>query len=160
MVKSFDEYQKLAMKTAVYPNIGSNLAYPVLGLIDEYGEFTVANPEDKMSELSDFAWYLAATATELNMNLDDMLEVFFVNDAMLTLSDLAGIAKKAMRDNGGVVQEEKSHLAWFSLARLLALFREICFDNGWDAMAVLQYNLDKLADRQTRGVIKGDGDYR
>lgn len=35
---NFNEYQALAALTAIYPNQGSNLAYPALGLNGEAGE--------------------------------------------------------------------------------------------------------------------------
>jgi hypothetical protein len=34
----FNEYQKKAKETAVYPRIGSNYMYPLLGLVGEAGE--------------------------------------------------------------------------------------------------------------------------
>ena len=34
----FNEYQKQALKTAIYPNLGANLQYPTLGLCGETGE--------------------------------------------------------------------------------------------------------------------------
>lgn len=160
MISSFNEYQEEAMKTAVYPNIGNNLAYPVLGLIDEYGEYLIANESDKYGEISDLAWYVAATATEMNVTLDELNDHFDGGDIFLDLFNLAGIAKKAMRDNGGVVQESKRQLALAALGRTFAYLRAECVRNGWNIAEVLQYNLDKLADRQSRNVIKGDGDYR
>ena len=35
---TFEEYQKLSRKTALYPNAGSNFVYPTLGLAGEAGE--------------------------------------------------------------------------------------------------------------------------
>lgn len=32
------EYQKLSRETAIYPNVGNNIIYPVLGLVGEVGE--------------------------------------------------------------------------------------------------------------------------
>jgi hypothetical protein len=36
--KDFDEYQKFTNSTAVYPKIGKNFVYPVIGLVGEAGE--------------------------------------------------------------------------------------------------------------------------
>lgn len=36
----------------------------------------------------------------------------------------------------------------------------LCFAMGFDLKEIAQKNLKKLADRQQRGVIDGDGDYR
>lgn len=36
--KDFDEYQKFCKSTAVYPKIGKNFVYPLIGLQGEVGE--------------------------------------------------------------------------------------------------------------------------
>jgi NTP pyrophosphatase (non-canonical NTP hydrolase) len=84
---SFDHYQQAADKTAIYPNKGSNLAYPILGLLGEAGE--LANKYKKVlrdhggippagfagnfaDELGDVLWYVSAIATELGWPLADV----------------------------------------------------------------------------------------
>lgn len=81
-----DDFQREARKTAIYPDQGSlnGLIYCVLGLAGEAGE--LANTLKKVlrddsakvrlhslvrmkAELEDVAWYLAATASELGINL-------------------------------------------------------------------------------------------
>ena len=84
---NFSEYQKLIAKTAIYPNQGSNLSYPALGLTGEAGEVAdkvkklirdhggVLTPDLKnemVKELGDVLWYLTALALELEMNLEDV----------------------------------------------------------------------------------------
>jgi NTP pyrophosphatase (non-canonical NTP hydrolase) len=79
----FDQYQHKAMRYAVYPNLGNNWVYPVLGLCGECGE--IANKLKKVlrdgievdkdqltAELGDILWYVAALAYELNLSLDDV----------------------------------------------------------------------------------------
>jgi NTP pyrophosphatase (non-canonical NTP hydrolase) len=83
------EYQQLASTTAVYPNTGNNLHYPVLGLGGEVGEvlnkikkierdsggvLTDETREALKSELGDVMWYLSALACELKLNLDDIAQ--------------------------------------------------------------------------------------
>jgi NTP pyrophosphatase (non-canonical NTP hydrolase) len=80
----FSEYQKLSKRTAIYPQIGHNVAYPTLGLAgetgevadkvkkifrDQGGEITDENREDISGELGDVLWYLAQIASELNLDL-------------------------------------------------------------------------------------------
>ncbi len=82
---TFEEYQKLSRKTAIYPKKGKNFIYPVLGLVGESGE--VAEKIKKVlrdnngivdnlrkqeieKELGDVLWYLSQVATELNLSLD------------------------------------------------------------------------------------------
>lgn len=85
IVFSFDEYQRGAAKTAIYPNVGNNIYYPALGLGGEVGE--VLNKikkimrgdkslEDKReeiaAELGDCMWYIAQLATELKVDLSQI----------------------------------------------------------------------------------------
>ena len=81
------DYQRDSRATARYPDLGSNLIYPTLGLAGEAGE--VAEKVKKLIrdhnglvdeafkhelalELGDVLWYLAQLATELGMTLDDV----------------------------------------------------------------------------------------
>lgn len=83
----FSEYQKLIAHTAIYPNQGSNLSYPALGLTGEAGEvadkvkklirdhggvLTPALKNEMVKELGDVLWYLTALALELDVNLEDV----------------------------------------------------------------------------------------
>jgi len=85
----FNEYQKQAWKTAIYPNKGNNIFYPALGLggecgevlekikkimRDNEGEISEKKKEELMKEMGDVFWYLAALATELNLNLNEIAE--------------------------------------------------------------------------------------
>lgn len=82
---NLNDYQRLARETAVYPNVGSNLTYAVLGLVGEAGE--IANKLKKVQrddggsltedrrhqladELGDVLWYVAAVAWELGLSLN------------------------------------------------------------------------------------------
>ncbi|HEC72391.1 MAG: nucleoside triphosphate pyrophosphohydrolase family protein [Candidatus Thorarchaeota archaeon] len=83
----FNEYQKIAFSTAIYPNKNNNFVYPVLGLVGETGEVAEKikkiirdyNSEitDEMKiaikkELGDVFWYLAAVCTELEFDMEDI----------------------------------------------------------------------------------------
>lgn len=83
----FNTYQKTIRKTAIYPHQGDNLAYPALGLTGEAGEVAdkvkklirdaggkLSDPrrEEMIKELGDVLWYLAALASELGVNLDEV----------------------------------------------------------------------------------------
>ncbi|MBU1180009.1 nucleoside triphosphate pyrophosphohydrolase family protein [Patescibacteria group bacterium] len=84
---TFEEYQKLSRKTAIYPEKGNNFVYPTLGLVGEAGEVadkikkvfrdgdgTVneAKKQEFIKELGDVLWYLAQLSTELGLSLDDI----------------------------------------------------------------------------------------
>ncbi len=80
----FSNYQRASRATAVYPDAGTNLLYPTLGLCGEAGE--VAEKVKKMlrddggiltderraalgAELGDVLWYVAQVATEAGLDL-------------------------------------------------------------------------------------------
>jgi len=86
---NFDEYQKLAKKTVVYPKIGESFVYPAMGLAGEAGEVIGKIRKifrDKggkaddvlkqglMKELGDVLWYLSQLATELDLSLNEVAE--------------------------------------------------------------------------------------
>lgn len=80
----FSQYQKESRVTAIYPNLGTNITYPALGLCGEAGEVAekikkmfrddggVMTEERKTAlakELGDVLWYVAAIATEAGLDL-------------------------------------------------------------------------------------------
>jgi len=87
---NLNEYQKLALKTAIYP-LDSHIIYPTLGLNGEAGEVAEkvkkvirdkgGDFEDQdtkleiMKELGDVLWYLSAIANDLGMTLNDVAKI-------------------------------------------------------------------------------------
>ncbi len=82
---SLNEYQRQAFTTAMYPNKGSNIIYPTLGLCGETGEVAekikkvlrdkggVIDEETKKAivfELGDICWYIAALCSELGVEME------------------------------------------------------------------------------------------
>ncbi len=89
MKLTFEEYQRQASETALYPKRLQNLEYPTLGLAGEAGE--VANIVKKIQrdfggelteeirlklkdELGDVLWYISACADELGLTLEQIAE--------------------------------------------------------------------------------------
>ena len=86
---NFDEYQKLAKSTAIYPYRYETI-YPALGLCGEAGEvaekvkksirdgleFYENNPlkESLTKEFGDVQWYISALASDLDISLNDVAE--------------------------------------------------------------------------------------
>ena len=83
----FDEYQRKAGKTALYPDLGSNFVYPTLGLAGEAGEISNkvkkiirdkgsvvddVTRHDIKDELGDVLWYVAQVATEFKLSLEEI----------------------------------------------------------------------------------------
>lgn len=84
---TFNEYQKEAQKTAIYPNVGNNFVYPVLGLCGETGEVAEkfkklfrdnggildeSKKQEIKKELGDVLWNIAQISTEMGMSFDDV----------------------------------------------------------------------------------------
>ena len=83
----FATYQQQSRKTAIYPDAGQTLVYPTLGLAGEAGEVaekvkkiirdnsgtvTEENRAEIAKELGDVLWYIAVTASYLDIDLDDL----------------------------------------------------------------------------------------
>ena len=88
-MKEFDEYQKVARSSAIYP-MNMPVIYPALGLAGETGEvldkikkiYRDNNMEfDKehrtaiAKELGDVLWYLTNLAEDLGFNLSDVAQM-------------------------------------------------------------------------------------
>jgi len=86
----FNDYQAQALKTAIYPDRGSNILYPTLGLCGEAGEVAelikkmvrddegVMTPERRLKlqkELGDVLWYVAVVAQEACISLESVAKV-------------------------------------------------------------------------------------
>ncbi len=84
-----NDYQEKARSTAMYPNLGDNLYYPVLGLCGEAGEVaekvkkvmrdeggvvSSEKREELKKELGDVLWYVANVATELDITLHEIAD--------------------------------------------------------------------------------------
>lgn len=96
----FNDYQTQSRRTAIYPDAGKNMTYPVLGLCGEAGE--VAEKMKKVmrdkggyfdhdsraairKELGDVLWYVSQIASELRFDLDLIAQENLdkLNDRML-----------------------------------------------------------------------------
>jgi NTP pyrophosphatase (non-canonical NTP hydrolase) len=74
--------------------------------------------------------------------------------------EIAEHAKKAIRDNGGVVSDERRDAMAKELGDVLWYVAQLASELGLDLSEVAQANLDKLLSRQRRGVLSGSGDDR
>jgi NTP pyrophosphatase (non-canonical NTP hydrolase) len=107
----FSEYQARSRATAVYPDAGSNIVYPALGLCGEAGE----------------------TAEKV---------------------------KKAIRDDGGTLTEERRAAIAAELGDVLWYAAQLATEADLDLEEIAAANLEKLASRQRRAVLHGSGDER
>jgi NTP pyrophosphatase (non-canonical NTP hydrolase) len=74
--------------------------------------------------------------------------------------EVAGKYAKAVRDNAGVIDEERKKEIVKELGDVLWFVSELCSSLGVSLSEVAQKNLDKLSSRKERGVIHGSGDNR
>ncbi|MDD3887701.1 MAG: nucleoside triphosphate pyrophosphohydrolase family protein [Patescibacteria group bacterium] len=86
---NFNDYQKKARRTAIYPDKGKNFVYPTLGLMGEAGEVAEkmkkvirddggkVNKEKRLEmkkELGDVLWYIASVCSELKLSMEDVAQ--------------------------------------------------------------------------------------
>lgn len=108
---TFEEYQKLSRRTAMYPDKDKNFIYPTLGLCGETGE-------------------------------------------------VVEIIKKAIRDNNGVVEENKKEELKKELGDVLWYISQIATELGLSLDEIASLNIEKLSSRLERGKLSGSGDNR
>lgn len=176
------------MSTAIYP-LKRELEYTVLGLCSEVGEvgeayaagkkgwgYRTADLKALKKEIGDTFWYCAAIADALELTLEEValygdklglppIKVsgsrgLTVLEIVAESSAMAGIVKKAIRDNDGYLSPEGRVKLVQSLYRTVWLLDGLCQHFSTNRHAVMVENLNKLADRKKRGVLQGSGDNR
>lgn len=74
--------------------------------------------------------------------------------------EVAEKIKKAMRDEGGVISDERRYLLRKECGDVLWYLTEMCSALGFSLGEVAAENIVKLMDRKARGVLQGSGDTR
>ncbi len=74
--------------------------------------------------------------------------------------EVAGKIKKLFRDRNGQLDETIREDLKAELGDVLWYLTQIATELGFSLEEIARYNIAKLADRQSRGVIRGDGDHR
>lgn len=74
--------------------------------------------------------------------------------------EVAGKFAKAVRDNNGIIDDERKEAIKKELGDVLWFIAELCTVLNIPMEEVAQKNLEKLASRKARGVIHGSGDDR
>jgi NTP pyrophosphatase (non-canonical NTP hydrolase) len=74
--------------------------------------------------------------------------------------EVAEKVKKLLRDDGGVLSEERREALAGELGDVLWYVAQVATEAGLDLEELAQGNLDKLLSRQRRGVLSGSGDSR
>jgi hypothetical protein len=176
----WNSYQQGALTTAVFPPERS-VDYTIFGLVSEIAELVEvkngdfiswdARKADYLKELGDCFWYAAAVADALETNLNSVSpgvvverhwpEIPGLMEALIIDAGfLAGLAKKAIRDDDGFIGLERKGLMLLRVENILRSLSGIAYALGSSPEAVTASNLNKLADRKARGVLQGSGDNR
>lgn len=74
--------------------------------------------------------------------------------------EVAEKVKKAIRDDEGVLTDERAKQLQKELGDVLWYVAAMCHELGTDMESVARKNIDKLHDRKERGKLQGDGDSR
>jgi NTP pyrophosphatase (non-canonical NTP hydrolase) len=74
--------------------------------------------------------------------------------------EVAEHAKKAIRDDGGQVSDDRRAAMAKELGDVLWYVAQLASELKLDLAEIAQANLDKLLSRQQRGVLSGSGDDR
>jgi NTP pyrophosphatase (non-canonical NTP hydrolase) len=74
--------------------------------------------------------------------------------------ELLNIIKKTLRDNQGHVTDESREKIFSEIGDVLWYLSSLCTDYSLSLAEVAQSNLNKLRDRESRGVLGGSGDNR
>ncbi|HWX96937.1 MAG TPA: nucleoside triphosphate pyrophosphohydrolase family protein [Solirubrobacteraceae bacterium] len=74
--------------------------------------------------------------------------------------EVAEHAKKAIRDDGGTVSDERRAAMAKELGDVLWYVAQLASELGLELEDVARENLEKLSSRQRRGVLSGSGDER
>ena len=74
--------------------------------------------------------------------------------------EVAEKVKKLLRDDGGVLSDERRAALAAELGDVLWYVAQVATEAGLELEEIAQANLDKLLSRQQRGVLSGSGDQR
>jgi NTP pyrophosphatase (non-canonical NTP hydrolase) len=74
--------------------------------------------------------------------------------------EVAEKVKKTLRDDGGVLSDERRDALARELGDVLWYLSQLATEAGLDLEEIAEENLDKLFSRQERGVLRGSGDER
>jgi len=173
-------YQLASRATAVYPNINSNMVYPTLGLMGEFGELaeklkkgirddegriTESKRIDIIKEAGDVFWYIAAIASEAKIELEeqdfahlefkvDRCDIFHMLFHMhISVNEIVKLSLEKMEAGFKSLMKHNLHGLIEELRRFL-LRLDIRMSD------VLEGNITKLLDRKNRNVLGGSGDNR
>lgn len=174
---SFEEYSQQTHRTAAYPEDQAEL-YLALGIADEAGELKEAvdvedtSPEavEKMTaEMGDVYWYVSELSRQLKIpitepemgakEVNEWSGKTCVDNALTKACEIAGQAKKAIRDDNGEFTENRSKRIRVYLNKIRSELQDAAHHLGLGGEeVVLTRNAEKLSIRKEEGLIQGEGE--
>lgn len=142
-----DVYQETAGKTNLWPRV-----------------FTEQQVREMLEEINiylDQPWSDDEVAELLDEHTQPLNRAIYqVLGACEEVGELAGNFKKTIRDDGGQMTPEREKAVLHEDGDALWYLSQVAAAFKWPFSKVARANLDKLADREARGVLRGSGDYR
>lgn len=165
-VLTFNEYQRQARKMAIYKDT-RYLPFALIGEVGELsehvakmyrGDYAEINMDFCKRELGDILWMLANIASEYDIDTTFEFEQLPKADPVPLEQAIAALAMECAT----LVMHWSRGDMFYSVGLRASLneFENVCGALGLIGSDVAQGNLNKLAERAERGVIKGDGDER
>lgn len=159
---NFEEYEKRAAMTAVYPNELTESfgpAYIALGLCGESDELIRAEFENELDEGSDVLWYVSQEARELGLTLQwpTTTSVIFPNPKQAIQAQacrIAELVKKVYRNKHGVFDKDTKARIQTLLTVILICLADVAKNGGVTLQDIAELNLKKLEHRDNANEIK------
>lgn len=102
-----------------------------------------------------------AATTDLTSNNDLLFSRMYLSMGLAgETGELIEKLKKVVRNEGGIVSEEKLAGIKGELGDVLWYLSQLGHSFGLRLSDIAEHNLNKLADRVARGVLKSEGDER
>lgn len=106
------------------------------------------------------AYQKESAATAIYPGQGEVLGLAYVGLGLGESGEVQGKIKKVIRDDGGVVSDEKRAAIAKELGDMLWYVSQTASEIGVSLDEIAEGNLNKLADRKSRGVLGGSGDDR
>lgn len=108
----------------------------------------------------DYQLETSSTAMYPEAGTGSQLALAYVGLGLGETGEVQGKLKKIIRDDGGVVNDEKRRELGKEIGDVLWYLARLADELDYNLGDLAQENLDKLASRKKRGVIQGSGDNR
>ena len=173
---NWKEYQTHCKKTLKYESYKEMIACSALELSDEITEFVehyLADSDEVLllKELGDITYPLAILSDHYNIEIKEIynpyllfphLYNYFEDNAIFIAGKIAGIIKKTIRDSSYILDDtnDRRNNLTYCMQSLYSIILTHCRKYEINFSDVLSLNIEKLNDRDKRGVIQGSGDDR